>query len=106
MNILGTCWVLLKDESDVQFALNWYDDDQAKIRGEPIKLSVLNINLTNIDNINQLIKKSEVEMSRRKHEQAEHDRAHRALIRKSYKESQERHAYRLAHPAYADGRIW
>ena len=32
--------------------------------------------------------------------------AHRALIERSYQESQARHAYRLAHPAYADGRIW
>ena len=32
--------------------------------------------------------------------------AHRALIERSYLESQARHAYRLAHPAYADGRIW
>ena len=32
--------------------------------------------------------------------------AHQRLIHQSYQESQERHAYRLAHPAYADGRIW
>ena len=32
--------------------------------------------------------------------------SHRRLIQQSYQESQERHAYRLANPAYADGRIW
>ena len=41
-------------------------------------------------------------LEQRKTEEAKH----RALIRKRYAESQARHAYRLAHPAYADGRIW
>ena len=45
-------------------------------------------------------------MERRQKERAKNEEAHRNLIRQSYQESQERHAYRLAHPAYADGRIW
>ena len=46
------------------------------------------------------------EMKRRAAEQAKDEAAHRLHIQESYAESQARHAYRLAHPAYADGRIW
>ena len=46
------------------------------------------------------------EMERRHVERSKEQAAHRDLIRQSYLESQARHAYRLAHPAYADGRIW
>ena len=43
--------------------------------------------------------------TRLKMRQAE-DTAHRTLIINTAEESWKRHAYRLAHPAYADGRIW
>ena len=45
-------------------------------------------------------------MELRSKEKKREEAAHRALIERSYRESQARHAYRLAHPAYADGRIW
>ena len=44
----------------------------------------------------------ELRMTERRKEEV----AHQILIQESYQESQDRHAYRLAHPAYADGRIW
>ena len=47
-----------------------------------------------------------VEMSRRAADRAQDEAAHRKLLRQNYVESQARHAYRLANPAYADGRIW
>ena len=45
-------------------------------------------------------------MELRMNERRKDEMAHQILIQESYRESQERHAYRLAHPAYADGRIW
>lgn len=43
---------------------------------------------------------------RRTKERQSDDVSHRNLIRQSAEESWKRHAYRLAHPAYADGRVW
>ncbi|XP_064595909.1 uncharacterized protein LOC135462616 [Liolophura sinensis] len=43
---------------------------------------------------------------RRTKERKSDDVSHRNLIRQSAEESWKRHAYRLAHPAYADGRVW
>lgn len=45
-------------------------------------------------------------MAARQRAQAAEDQAHRRLIQQNAEESWKRHAYRLAHPAYADGRIW
>ena len=45
-------------------------------------------------------------MEKRVKERRKDAAAHQALVNQSYQESQARHAYRLAHPAYADGRIW
>ena len=46
------------------------------------------------------------EMKRRAADRAKDDVRYRQMLRKNYAESQARHAYRLANPAYADGRIW
>lgn len=45
-------------------------------------------------------------MERRIAQRKKDEAAHRSLVAQSYQESQARHAYRLANPAYADGRIW
>lgn len=45
-------------------------------------------------------------MAERQRARAAEDRAYRQLIQQNTEESWKRHAYRLAHPAYADGRIW
>ncbi|CAD5124638.1 DgyrCDS12907 [Dimorphilus gyrociliatus] len=102
----GASWILLKDQKDVSEAMKWYHSGKAKIRNESIKIGSLDVTLTNIEDINHLTKKAEEEIERRKLEQIKLDKEHRDLIQRSYRESQERHAYRLAHPAYADGRIW
>jgi len=39
-------------------------------------------------------------------QRAKDDAAHRSLIINTTEAQWKRHAYRLAHPAYADGRIW
>lgn len=46
------------------------------------------------------------DIARRQRERQQEQDCHESLLKRSYQESQDRHAYRLAHPAYADGRIW
>ena len=72
---------------------------------EPIQdVSLTRQNIYAVDN--RLLSPIRQDIAQRTQEKKREEAAHRALIEKSYVESQARHAYRLAHPAYADGRIW
>ncbi|XP_046575861.1 uncharacterized protein LOC124283880 [Haliotis rubra] len=101
----GVAWVLFSDGDSVRKAIDFYRQGEAKIFGQPFSISRICVKIDDEMNSDLEAKARQDQETRVKARRAE-DAAHRALIQQNTEESWKRHAYRLAHPAYADGRIW
>ncbi|XP_060072518.1 uncharacterized protein LOC132552338 [Ylistrum balloti] len=104
-SINGVGWALLGDKESVAKALKFFDSGMATIFGQAFLISPVKVNVDDEANTESQAKAREDLENRRKLQQQE-DKDHRRLIQRTTDESWKRHAYRLAHPAYADGRIW
>ncbi|KAK7476888.1 hypothetical protein BaRGS_00031891, partial [Batillaria attramentaria] len=104
-NISGSAWILLSDETSVQRALDFYNRGEALVFGTPFSVARLKVTVEDAGS-SEAAAKARQDMVARQKARAAEDRAHRLLIQQNTEESWKRHAYRLAHPAYADGRIW
>ncbi|CAC5367795.1 unnamed protein product [Mytilus coruscus] len=104
-SINGTGWVTMVDDQSVQKAIDFFHSGEAKVFGQPFKISKINIKVDDESNsLAEAQAKEDFEL-RQKQKQQE-AKEYRSLIQRTTEESWKRHAYRLAHPAYADGRIW
>ncbi|XP_071098335.1 uncharacterized protein [Haliotis cracherodii] len=101
----GVAWVLFSDGVSVDKAIDFYHQGEAKIFGQPFSISRICVKIDDEMNLALEAKARQDQETRLQARRAE-DAAHRALILQNTEESWKRHAYRLAHPAYADGRIW
>ncbi|XP_033725750.1 uncharacterized protein LOC117315599 [Pecten maximus] len=104
-SINGVGWVLLGDAESVTKALDFFHSGMATIFGQAFLISPVKVKVDDEANTESQAKAREDQELRRK-QQTQEDRDHRRLIQRTTEESWKRHAYRLAHPAYADGRIW
>ncbi|XP_076439016.1 uncharacterized protein LOC143277925 [Babylonia areolata] len=104
-NNAGTAWALFSDQPSVDRAMDLYHSGQAQVFGTPFTISRLQVNVE--DSVSaEASEKARRDVAARQKARAAEDRATRQLIQQNTEESWKRHAYRLAHPAYADGRIW
>ncbi|KAL5017295.1 hypothetical protein ScPMuIL_006884 [Solemya velum] len=101
----GSGWVLMNDKASVQKAQDFFFSGEAVIFGQPFMISPVCVCVDD-EASTELEKKAKEDMARRVSTRKQEDAAHQSLIRQNAEESWKRHAYRLAHPAYADGRIW
>ncbi|KAK3586423.1 hypothetical protein CHS0354_017066 [Potamilus streckersoni] len=104
-SINGTGWLLLSNETSVQKAVDFFNSGEAKVFGQAFMISQIKVKVDNEAN-SQAAEKARKEVEERLKQRRQEDQAHQLLIQRSTEESWKRHAYRLAHPAYADGRIW
>lgn len=104
-NNSGSAWILLSDETSVQRAMDLYNRGEALVFGTPFSVARVKVTVEDAGS-SQVTAKARQDMVARQKVRAAEDRAHRLLIQQNTEESWKRHAYRLAHPAYADGRIW
>ncbi|XP_050399775.2 uncharacterized protein LOC126817009 isoform X1 [Patella vulgata] len=101
----GVGWVLMCDETSVNKAVDFFHQGEAKVFGQPFMISRIKVRIE--DNAGtEAERKARQDMEERLRQRKKDDAAHRQLIQHNTEESWKRHAYRLAHPAYADGRIW
>ncbi|XP_063437505.1 uncharacterized protein LOC134718750 [Mytilus trossulus] len=104
-SINGTGWVTMLDDQSIQKAIDFFNSGEAKVFGQPFKISKINIKVD--DEANSLAEAQALEdFELRQKQKQQEAKEYRSLIQRTTEESWKRHAYRLAHPAYADGRIW
>ena len=100
----GAAWVLFDDEQSVQQALDWYVRGEAQIFGTPFSISTIPASVSGLGEGAKASAQKEVqERSEERRKEAENDRA---MMEASQRLAEERAAYREAHPAYQNGRIW
>ncbi|OWF49630.1 uncharacterized protein LOC110451468 [Mizuhopecten yessoensis] len=104
-SINGVGWALLGDKESVTKALDFFHAGMATIFGQAFLISPVKVKVDDEANTESQAKAREDQEERLK-QQRQDDRDHRRLIQRTTDETWKRHAYRLAHPAYADGRIW
>ncbi|XP_025083542.1 uncharacterized protein LOC112557745 isoform X2 [Pomacea canaliculata] len=104
-NNSGTGWILFSDAESLKKAVDFCNSGQAQVFGTPFSAAQLKITLKDKGDSAEA-SKARQDMAERQRARAAEDRAYRQLIQQNTEESWKRHAYRLAHPAYADGRIW
>ncbi|KAL4228631.1 hypothetical protein ACF0H5_011679 [Mactra antiquata] len=101
----GVGWAVMSDQESVKKAIDYFNSGEAKIFGQAIMISEVKIKVDN-EASEELQKKAIEDQEKRSRLRAKEESAHRTLIVNTTEASWKRHAYRLAHPAYADGRIW
>ncbi|KAK2151612.1 hypothetical protein LSH36_357g02082 [Paralvinella palmiformis] len=101
----GFAWALLADKISVDKAVQFYQSGQSIVLGTSFIISDIKVS---IDDAASSEPEAQVrkDIKDRLQKRLKEDKEHQKLINQSYYTSQKRHAYRLAHPAYADGRIW
>ncbi|XP_070178677.1 uncharacterized protein [Littorina saxatilis] len=104
-NNTGCAWVLFSDEASVDRAMTFYHSGAAQVFGTAFTVSRIKVTIEESGS-SDASAKARQEVAARQQARAAEDRAHRQLIQQNAEETWKRHAYRLAHPAYADGRIW
>ncbi|ESP02588.1 hypothetical protein LOTGIDRAFT_171908 [Lottia gigantea] len=104
-NNSGIGWVLMSDAKSVEKAIQFFQQGEAKIFGQPFLISRIQVKLHDSASL-EAEQKARKDMEERLKQRKIDEAAHRQLILHNTEESWKRHAYRLAHPAYADGRIW
>ncbi|CAK8674296.1 uncharacterized protein LOC143468479 [Clavelina lepadiformis] len=100
----GAAWILFNDEDSVDRALDWFGKGEAQMYGALFTVSKLPIHTTDVEKGMDAIAKRELAL-REKQRQQDED-AGRKMMDESQKLADERAAYREAHPAYQNGRIW
>nr|XP_022345878.1 uncharacterized protein LOC111138293 [Crassostrea virginica]XP_022345879.1 uncharacterized protein LOC111138293 [Crassostrea virginica] len=101
----GVGWALMSDEQSIQKALDFYDSGEAKVFGQSFVMSRVKVKVDD-DEDSKASQKAQEDLELRLKLRQREEREHQRLIQRTTEESWKRHAYRLAHPAYADGRIW
>ncbi|WAR04991.1 NALP5-like protein [Mya arenaria] len=104
-NINGVGWTVMGDQGSVQKAMDYFNSGEAKIFGQAIMLSEVKVKVDNEASA-ELEKLAQADREKRQKLRDKEESEHRTLIINTTEASWKRHAYRLAHPAYADGRIW
>ena len=100
----GAAWVLFDDERSVELAVEWYAQGEAQIFGAPFCISAIKATVADFDDSVKLT--SEKEKRARKNERKHKEDSDRSMLEASQQLADERAAYREAHPAYQNGRIW
>lgn len=104
-SINGLGWSLMSDQASVQKALTLFENGQANVFGQVIMISEVKVKVDNAVS-SELLRNAEKEREVRMKVRVQEEAAHKTLIINTTEASWKRHAYRLANPAYADGRIW
>ncbi|KAK3094982.1 hypothetical protein FSP39_008700 [Pinctada imbricata] len=101
----GVGWALMCDKESVDKAVEFFHNGEAKVFGQAFSISRVKIQID--DQVDaQTAAKAREDLEMRMQQKKKEEQEHRSLIQRKTEESWKRHAYRLAHPAYADGRIW
>ncbi|XP_062588751.1 uncharacterized protein LOC134250409 isoform X1 [Saccostrea cucullata] len=104
-SVNGVGWALMTDEESLQKAVDFYNSGEAKVFGQSFIISRVKVKVDDDEHSVAAQKaKEDLELRMKLRQKEEQDL--RRLIQRTTEESWKRHAYRLAHPAYADGRIW
>nr|XP_018668977.1 uncharacterized protein LOC108949782 [Ciona intestinalis]XP_018668978.1 uncharacterized protein LOC108949782 [Ciona intestinalis] len=100
----GAAWVLFANEESVNNAMKWFAAGCAQMYGTPFSICVLPVCTTGDQSGGQASAKRELQARER---QRQTDlAADRTMMEESQQLADERAAYREAHPAYQNGRIW
>ncbi|XP_056005417.1 uncharacterized protein LOC125659591 isoform X1 [Ostrea edulis] len=103
--VSGVGWALMNDEESIQKAVDFFISGEARVFGQSIIISRVKVKVDDDeDSVAAQKAREDQEMRNKLRRKEEQDL--RRLIQRSTEESWKRHAYCLAHPAYADGRIW
>ena len=100
----GAAWVLFNDEQSVKQAVEWYARGEAHIFGTAFCISAIPASVAQYDVA--VTEESEKEKQTREKERKRKEESDRAMLEASQQLAEERAAYREAHPAYQNGRIW
>ncbi|XP_052705898.1 uncharacterized protein LOC128181513 isoform X2 [Crassostrea angulata] len=104
-SVNGVGWALMSDEESLQKAIDFYNSGEAKVFGQSFVISRVKVKVDD-DEDSKAAQKAQEDLELRTKLRQKEEQEHRRLIQRTTEESWKRHAYRLAHPAYADGRIW
>lgn len=104
-SVNGVGWTLMSDEESMQKAIDFYNSGEAKVFGQSFVISRVKVKVDD-DEDSKAAQKAQEDLELRMKLRQKEEQEHRRLIQRTTEESWKRHAYRLAHPAYADGRIW
>ena len=100
----GAAWVLFNDETSVQQAIDFYTRGEAQVFGSPFTISAVSVS---VSDTNQDMKvQSERDKKERVAQRQLREKSDQAMMEASQQLAEERAAYREAHPAYQNGRIW
>ncbi|XP_018668977.2 uncharacterized protein LOC108949782 [Ciona intestinalis] len=100
----GAAWILFASEESVNNAMKWFAAGCAQMYGTPFSICVLPVCTTGEQSGGQASAKRELQ-AREKQRQTDMA-ADRTMMEESQQLADERAAYREAHPAYQNGRIW
>ncbi|XP_045210363.2 uncharacterized protein LOC123561819 [Mercenaria mercenaria] len=104
-SINGVGWVVMSDQESVTKAIDYFNSGEAKLFGQAFMMSEVKVQVDN-DASAEIEQKAVADRETRQKLRAREEAEHKTLIINTTEASWKRHAYRLAHPAYADGRIW
>ena len=100
----GAAWVLFDDEQSVKQAIEWYARGEAHIFGTAFCISAIPATVASYDE--SVTAESEKEKETLEIERKRKEESDRIMMEENQQLAEERAAYREAHPAYQNGRIW
>lgn len=100
----GAAWILFEDENSVKLAVDLYVQGHAQMFGTPFTISAISVTILDAqEDVKALAQK---EKEQREAQRQQKEKRDQAMMEESQQLANERAAYREAHPAYQNGRIW